>query len=256
MPESESDLRTRLPAAVYDLAIRLGARVAPDQSGVFLTQKGFIKRSLDRDSWTPFSATQAISSKDCSFTWDARAGNLGLLSIQDALTCGRGRFSEKALGFLPLMDAKPSAMLTRAETMRYLAEIAFVPDAILQNGSLRWQHISSDTVLVAAGIGDNEAQVSLCIGLDGRISGFYASDRPRSATQSFLPTRWSGRFMDYQLHQGRWLPFEAELAWIFNGQLLTYFQATIERWNETSDEEYYGEIEDFFSSELPVRVLR
>ena len=256
MPESESDLRARLPAAVYDLAIRLGARVTPDQSGVLLTQKGFIKRSLDREAWMPFSATQVISSKDCSFTWDARAGRLGLLSIQDALTCGRGRLSEKAMGFLPLMNAKPSAVLTRAETMRYLAEIAFVPDAILQNGSLRWKQTSCDTVLVAAGTGDNEAEVSLWIGLDGRISGFYAADRSRSATPPFLPTRWSGRFMDYRLHEGRWLPFAAELAWIFNGELLTYFQATIERWNETLDEARCGAIADFFPADLPVRVLR
>ncbi len=53
---------------------------------------------------------------------------------------------------------------------------------------------------------------------DGRITGAFAPDPPRSATAPFLPTPWRGRFSDYRLHGGLWLPFVGEVAWDIDGE--------------------------------------
>jgi hypothetical protein len=79
MSGADVEYRARLPAAVYDLALRLG--VNPDDNGtaVNLTQTGRIRRKLDTESWMSFTATQAISTRECEFDWRARAGPLGMV---------------------------------------------------------------------------------------------------------------------------------------------------------------------------------
>ena len=44
-----------------------------------------------------------------------------------------------ALGFIPLVRAQHTTALQRGELMRYLAELAWAPDAILHNPHLRWR---------------------------------------------------------------------------------------------------------------------
>jgi len=62
-------MKARLPAAVYELAMRLGVKTEDDRSSVRLTQTGRMKRNLEVESWMAFTATQAISTRDCEFEW-------------------------------------------------------------------------------------------------------------------------------------------------------------------------------------------
>jgi hypothetical protein len=50
MAETDDQRRARLPAAVYDLAIRLGVKPDDNRGGVKLTQTGRLKRNLDTES--------------------------------------------------------------------------------------------------------------------------------------------------------------------------------------------------------------
>ena len=58
----------RLPTAVYDLAMRLGAEPKGDRSTVCLSQSGRMLRSLDATTWMSFEATQTISTRHCFHT--------------------------------------------------------------------------------------------------------------------------------------------------------------------------------------------
>ena len=72
MTETNDQLRARLPAAVYGLAIRLGVKPDDNIGGVKLTQTGRMKRSLDTELWMAFTATQTISARACEFDWLAK----------------------------------------------------------------------------------------------------------------------------------------------------------------------------------------
>ena len=50
MSDNALPLQERLPAAVYDLALRLGVKPGDNRSTVKLTQTGRMKRSLDVDA--------------------------------------------------------------------------------------------------------------------------------------------------------------------------------------------------------------
>lgn len=224
---------TRLPKAIHDLATRLGVRTAQEPLRVTLTQTGRMKSNVRSKDWIAFKASQSISTQRCEFDWRARAGPFGLVSGRDALTDGEGRFDIMALGVIPLARAAQTAALVRGELMRYLAEIAWAPRAILHNPALSWEVIDADTVSVRAGSGETACRVLLSLDRDGRIAGAFATDRPRSAIAPTLPTPWRGRFSDYRLHAGLWLPFAGEVAWEIDGEPLTYWQCRIVDWQES-----------------------
>ena len=229
MPD-DRQLRERLPAAVYDLALRLGVKPDTTQSSVKLTQTGRMKRQLGAKSWMSFTATQTISARACEFEWRARFSPLGLVSACDALKKGEGRLDVMALGFIPIARTEHTSALMRGELMRYLAELPWAPDAILLNPNLRWRVDGPDKLAVGAGSDETEAEVILNLDNDGRIAGAFAPDRPRSAKAPFLPTPWRGRFSDYRQHGGLWLPFAGEVAWEIAGKEEVYWQGRVTTW--------------------------
>ena len=203
--EDAKQIRARLPPAVYELALRLGADPQRRCASVSFRQKGRM-RQVGGAFWMGFHAKQTISTLRCLFDWRAQLSPAGLIGVRDALTEAGGQLDVHALGFVPLVRADPSPTLWRGELMRYLAELPWAPSAILHNTELRWRTEGPDTLAVAAGSGETAAEVLLSLNGEGRIVGAFAPDRARSPKPPFLPTPWRGRFSDYQSHNGVWLP--------------------------------------------------
>jgi hypothetical protein len=232
--EDDHRLRERLLPAVYVLALRLGADPHQIRATVRLTQSGRLRQNAAAQ-WMAFRARQTISTLRCRFDWRARAGPAGLITARDALTEEGGRFDVRALGFIPIVRAQHSSALMRGELMRYLAELAWAPDAILHNAELRWRENGPDKLAVSAGSGETAAEVVLSLDGEGRIAGGFAPDRARSAKAPFLLTPWRGRFSDYRHHNGMWLPFAGEVAWMIDGKEDLYWQGQIEHWETIAD---------------------
>ncbi len=228
LPTSQD--KARLPTAVRDLAIRLGADPTQVPRRVELEQTGRMKLSIESKGWTTFTARQTISTQACAFDWRARMAPFGAISVRDAFADGEGQLSVKVLGAIPLARAKSSNALRRAELMRYLAELAWAPDAIFHNRALRWRHISADTMAVSAGLGEEAAEVTFTLDGGGRIASGFAPDRPRSPSAPFLPTRWPWRFSNYRLHCDRWIPFAGEVGWEIEGKEVVYWQGKLTSW--------------------------
>jgi len=220
------NIQDQLPQAVRDLADRLCGSV---QSGdIRLTQRGRMRQD-PASAWMKFTATQTISTTSCAFDWRARTGPAGVVSVRDALVGGVGVLDVRALGFIPIARAASPA-LTRGELMRYLAELALVPSAILHNASLRWRSERTGQLVVSAGTGATAADVSIKLGSDGRIASIFAPDRLRGTGVGSSPAPWSGRFSDYRQHRGFWLPFHAEVSWTVDGAEFVYWEGDMEGW--------------------------
>lgn len=220
------DVRHQLPQAVRDLAERLCGSV---QSGdVRLTQRGRMRQD-SASGWMSFKAKQTISTVACAFDWRAQTGPAGVVSVRDALVGGFGLFDVRALGFFPLAHTASPA-LTRGELMRYLAELALAPAAILGNTSLRWRSEGPDRLIVSAGAGEKAAAVSVTLGGDGRIASIFAPDRQRGVGAKSRPAPWSGQFSDYRLRRGCWLPFHAEVSWAVDSAKFVYWVGDMQSW--------------------------
>ena len=187
-------------------------------------------RQAASSSWMKFKANQTSSATACEFDWRARMGPAGLIRVRDAFAGGAGHLSVRAFGLLPIVKSTPSRELDRGELMRYLAEIAWTPDAIFFNTDLTWREDSLDRLIVSAGEASNRAEVTLSLDADGRIASVFAPDRPRTEKSGIRPMPWGGVFSDYRRHQGRWLPFVAEVGWPAPGGEIVW-QARLESWD-------------------------
>jgi hypothetical protein len=217
-----------LPQPVVDLAMRLGART--DDTVVMLTQHGTM-RSGPTGRRMKFSAQQTIQLRQPGFEWRASTGPGGCITVIDALQRGSTTSEVRLLGRLRLASAKPddAAALLKGQLLRYLAELAWAPDALLENAMLQWStHGNSFRVAL------QHCGVSCALGVmldeDGRIGSVYAPDRPRKEDAGFVERPRRGHFSDYRKHQGRWLRFKGKVGWVLDGVLVNVWQGKITGW--------------------------
>lgn len=218
-----------LPGAVAALAARSGAGSAVAARRVRFTQAGRM-RSGPGGRWMDFRARQTVVLGENSFSWKARSGPFGVLEIEDSLDGGRGRLVVRAFGLVPLLRAPAGRDLDRGELMRYVAELAWAPDAMLLNRALRWNALSERVFAVSAGPAENAATVMLECDDAGRIVTVTAPDRPMFANGKYCATPWFGRFCEYRRHAGYCLPFRAEVGWDIGGVRVVCWEGRLLDW--------------------------
>ena len=217
-----------LPAPVIELAERLGVKDDTGALRVTLTQSGDMRLGKS-ERRTRFRARQTIELAETGFAWRASAGPFGAISVSDAYRDGTGALDVRLFGSIRLAHMDGPA-LAKGEIMRYLAELAWAPDAILRNRSLDWSVRDKKTLCVAAGSGAGRGSVRIELDNNGCIGSIFASDRPHSTGKIMDERPWSGRFFDYRRHAGRWLPFAAEVGWAVDGWVTNYWRGTMTSW--------------------------
>jgi hypothetical protein len=217
------------PAAVAELALHLGADRQDPRNVVILRQKGGLRQGKD-DRPMSFTARQEITLSEPGFTWRARCGPAGMISVHDYLTGSDGGGAVRLLGLVPLARSRPSPALLKGEIMRYLGEIAWAPDAIVRNPALTWRSIGSNQLAVAAGEGGARGEVTLILGDDGTIASIESDARPRQEGSTIVERAWWGRFSNYERREGRLIPLRAEVCWVVDGEELTVFDCRITSW--------------------------
>ena len=218
-----------LPDAVRSLALRLGVREDTALSSVTLTQRGAM-RSGPASRWMRFRATQMIDLCRPQFEWRAVTGPFGLIRVIDAFHDDQPKLEVRLFPRLRIASVSGGAAAAKGEIMRYLAELAWAPDAILHNRLLVWTVIDDRTMRVSAGQDRTRGEVELRLNDAGRIDGVFAPDRPRKEGSGFVERPWHGRFGDYRLHESRWLPFAGEVEWAVDGQEFVAWRGEMLSW--------------------------
>lgn len=86
-----------------------------------------------------FAASQQISLRQTEFEWRASTGPFGSVSIVDALRADRTVSEVRLLRWLRVAGAPPhDRSVLKGQVLRYLAELAWAPDAMLQNRRVEW----------------------------------------------------------------------------------------------------------------------
>jgi hypothetical protein len=182
-----------------------------------------------------FRAVQTIHLRRPEFVWRASAGPFGCVSVTDALREGQAELEVRAFGLVRIASIKGGATAAKGEVMRYLAELAWAPDAILCNPTLAWTVADARTFMVSAGQDQARGEVELRLDGSGRIACFRAEDRPRKEGSGFVERPWRGRFFDYREHAGRWLPFAGEVGWVLGGQFFTAWHGRLLSWDRACE---------------------
>jgi hypothetical protein len=218
-----------LPHCAAELASRLGARSNDAFSKVDFRQKGKLRTGATA-RWLSFRASQSVNLREPAFTWRAKVGPLGAVTVIDRLASGQPYGSVSLFGFLPIATGKPSRALLKGELLRYLAEIAWAPDAILANDRLLWSEIDRGKLVVSARVGEVDGHVTISLNDEGMIAQVDAADRPCQEGAEMIERPWRGVFRDFRKVAGRIVPHAADASWSVDGQYHCVWQGALTSW--------------------------
>lgn len=219
--------RADLPSGVRDLAVRLGATEKRAGSIVTLQQRGTM-RSAPGVKPMRFMARQTISTEAVEFEWRAKCGPFGALSVTDYLRADSWGVRVRLLGLIPIASSIDNPAVMKGETMRYLAELPWAPDAILRNPRLVWRVINAHSFAVSSH--DGAGEVILRLSPDGLVAAIEASDRPRIEGAVNVERPWQGVFSDYRCFEGRAVPTRGEVSWILPTGAFKTWEGEVTGW--------------------------
>lgn len=217
------------PLDVPELVRNFVCRAAPQikrATTVYLRQHGEIRLGAD-SPWKSLEAEQVIRIPEPGFVWLARMKMAGFVKadILDAYSDGDGFLEARLFGSFPMARAA-GPEISRGELMRYLAELAWAPQAMLYNRHLSWREIDANTVEVSAASRGSPVRVRLSFA-DGDLIGVAADDRPRLVDNFAIRTPWCGRFFDYREIGGWRIPSRAIATWVLPEAPFDYFRGEI-----------------------------
>ena len=195
----------------------------PIITSVLFTQDGQFRQDEHKEIWQPFRATQFATMHPPGFDWDARIRMAPGVDVwvRDAYALGAGSLRASVLGLVTVADVHGTAESARGELMRYVAEAAWYPTALLPSQGVRWEGI--DDVSARATLTDGATSITLefSFGADGLIAQVWAASRPRSATDS---APWLCRLSGYEQRAGMQVPLQGEVEWQLPNGPAPYFR--------------------------------
>ena len=180
---------------------------------VTLVQSGTMRGDA-MSPWRPFRAIETVSARAPGFLWNATMSIAPGLAIRvrDAYV-GHAGISEGSLcAIVPLGGPKPGPAVNSASLLRYLAESAWVPTALLPTSGVSWASI--DETHARATLTDGAATVSMDVTFDadGSIAQIAAL-RERAVGSTVVLTPWIGKYSAYTNIEGMMIPLVAEASW-------------------------------------------
>jgi hypothetical protein len=193
---------------------------------------GNFNLSAAGEQWKSFTSAQRVITRRPGFVWDARIAMAPGIAVyvHDAYVGGEGILTPSLLGLLSMQGEISKRDLAAAEFMRFFAEAAWYPTALLPSQGVQWHAVDEHT-----------ASATLADGADGRISatmlvsfnqaGLIESVRfeARAAMvgKLIVHTPWEGRWFNYQERNGMLVPLNGEAAWLHADGRKPYWRGTI-----------------------------
>jgi hypothetical protein len=198
-------------------------------AAVDVQHAGVFNLSESGERWKPFTSTQRVVTRRPGFVWDGKVIMLPgvLVRVHDAYVAGIGILHPAILGLFTLVDLRGTGEIARGEFMRFFADAAWYPTALLPSQGVRWQAVderSANATLV-----DGPLSLTLLFRFDseGLIESVLAEARGRTVGKSIVMTPWGGRWSNYQVRDGMRVPLTGEVAWLTPEGRKPYWRGTI-----------------------------
>jgi hypothetical protein len=134
--------------------------------------------------------------------------------VVDSYIAGQGLLHAAILGFFTMTNVSGAGEIARGEFMRFFAEAAWYPTALLPSQGVRWQAV--DDCSANATIVDGPLTLTLLFRFNGDdlMESFRAEARGGMVDKVVVMAAWEGRWSNYKTQDGMNMPFTGEVAWI------------------------------------------
>jgi hypothetical protein len=218
-----------LPAPVqrYFHAVLKGGQ--PIIAAVTVELAGTFNMSATDEQWKPFTSRQRVVTRRPGFLWDARVSMLPgvVVRVVDSYIAGEGLLSAAVLGLFRVADVHGGGEIARGEFMRFFAEAAWYPTALLPSQGVQWAAV--DDRSANATIVDGPLTLTLLFRFNdaGLIDSFRAEARGAGVGKEMVMLPWEGRWSDYRARGGMTVPLTGEVAWMRPEGRKSYFVGTV-----------------------------
>lgn len=177
-------------------------------------------------------STQRVVTQRPGFVWDGRIAMLPGIAVRvhDAYVAGEGILHPALFGLITLADMRDTGGdVARGELMRFFAEAAWYPTALLPSQGVRWESVDNHSATATLIDGALSLTVLFRFGVDDFIESVQAEDRGRTVGGQVIPTPWEGCFWSYQERRGMHVPLRGEVAWLLREGRRSYWRGQITR---------------------------
>lgn len=204
---------------------------APMIAAVTVTHSGTFNMSdSGGEPWKPFTSTQRVVTRRPGFVWDGRVQMLPGLAVHvhDAYVAGEGILHPTIAGLFTLADLRDrGGDVAQGELMRFFAETAWYPTALLPSQGVRWHAV--DDMSARATMTDGPLTLTLTFRFadDGTIASVRAEARGRTVQGKVIATPWEGVWSQHAERDGMRVPLAGEVAWLTPEGRKPYWRGTI-----------------------------
>jgi hypothetical protein len=190
---------------------------------------GTFNLSATGEQWKPFISRQRVVTRRPGFLWDAQVAMLPGVPVRvvDGYIAGEGLLHAAVLGLFTVADLHGGGEIARGELMRFFAEMAWYPTALLPSQGVRWDAI--DDASANATIVDGPLTLTLLFRFNeaGLITSVRAEARGAMVGKEMVKIPWEGSWSDYQARDGMMVPLTGEAAWLRPEGRKPYFHGTL-----------------------------
>lgn len=169
---------------------------------------GTINMSATGEQWKPFTSTQRAIIHRPGFLWNGQVAILpGLAAhVHDSYIAGEGTLHAAMLGLFTVADVQGGGEIARGELMRYFAEMAWYPTALLPSQGVRWEAVDDHSA--NATLEDGLISLTLLFRFDdaGLITSVHADERGSGVGKDMVMLPWDCSVSNYQLRHGMMVP--------------------------------------------------
>jgi hypothetical protein len=210
----------------FRAALTDGQRIV---TGATVTHAGTFNMAERGEQWKPFTSRQRVVTRRPGFVWDGTVALMPGLSVlvHDAYVAGEGILHPSIQGLFSLVNMRGSADVAQGELLRFFAEAAWYPTALLPSQGVRWQAVDDTSARASMTDGPITVTMTMVFGDDHLLRSCRAEARGRTVGQTVVMTPWEGRWSNHQVKDGMRVPFTGEVAWLTPDGRKPYWRGTI-----------------------------
>ena len=201
----------------------------PIVSALTIDMTGTFNMSGTAEQWKPFASRQRVVTRRPGFLWDARVSVLPGLPVRvvDSYIAGSGLLHAAMLGLFTVAKVSGEGEVARGEFMRFFAEAAWYPTALLPSQGVRWEAVDEHSA--NASIADGPLALTLLFGFNdaGLIDSVRAESRGGMVGNKVVMMPWECSLSSYEVRDGMTVPITGEAAWIRPEGRKPYFRGTV-----------------------------
>lgn len=179
--------------------------------------------------WMMFTSDQLVITKRPGFDWNARMRVMPGVGVRvhDAYVAGEGILYAAVLGAIPVANLRGGGEIAAGELMRFFAESAWYPTALLPSQGVEWEAVDDSSARATLRDGAITIALTFHFAQDSTIEVVRAEARGRTVGGEIVPTPWQGRFSGYAERSGMVVPVDGEVSWVLPEGAAPYWRGRI-----------------------------